>query len=381
MRRAIAVGCLLAVVAVACGGGAAGHEGGAAPPGEASTPPGGGQSTLTSAPSTFPASPRPGFIYRRGSQLHLDGEQYRFLGIVPFPFTQTFAVEGLRDLFGSLRPNSVISFYGTEDFAIKDGRRDWSLLDEMLRAARQAGHRVVLGLEDGNLPCDGSGSAKSVSWYAGGYRTEVCRGYKGLPLLRTYREWVREIVGRYKDSPAVAWWAPIGEPRVPCQSARVLRRFFDDVGAEIRRLDPDHLIASGHWGGSACGDPRQADYRLIHSSPYIDIADYHDYNYDDDPLPAELRVDLRIARELSKPLVIGDGSVLARAGGGPDPEGQDCVSLEARRDKFKAKLDAQFAAGVSGRVAWAYVDTPSGLCDYDIGPGDPLLALLRDYPL
>ena len=58
-------------------------------------------------------------------------------------------------------------------------------------------------------------------------------------------------------------------------------------------------------------------------------------------------------------------------------------TFQARADAFQAKLDAQFAAGVRGFLAWAWSpqNVPaSTLNNYDIGPSDPALGVLAAGP-
>ncbi len=54
-------------------------------------------------------------------------------------------------------------------------------------------------------------------------------------------------------------------------------------------------------------------------------------------------------------------------------------TLEARAAMFAAKFSAQFTAGVVGELAWAWNKDYSTLSDFDIGPGDPSLAVLAAY--
>jgi hypothetical protein len=46
---------------------------------------------------------------------------------------------------------------------------------------------------------------------------------------------------------------------------------------------------------------------------------------------------------------------------------------------FRQKFASQFAAGVAGEVLWDWSLNAPGGGDYEIGPGDPALQLLKDY--
>jgi hypothetical protein len=74
--------------------------------------------------------------------------------------------------------------------------------------------------------------------------------------------------------------------------------------------------------------------------------------------------------ELGKPLIVGETGIRPSDVGG---------TYEARADAFRAKLDAQFAAGVAGELVWAWSSLGSTLGDYDVGPDDPVLDALAEY--
>jgi mannan endo-1,4-beta-mannosidase len=82
----------------------------------------------------------------------------------------------------------------------------------------------------------------------------------------------------------------------------------------------------------------------------------------------QLRLDQ--CRTLNKPLMVDEVGIRPSDVGG---------TLEARAAMFGAKFSAQFTAGVVGELAWAWDKDQSTLNDYDIGPGDPALAVLAAY--
>jgi hypothetical protein len=185
----------------------------------------------------------------------------------------------------------------------------------------------------------------------------------------------------------VAIWEPINEPYPStvrsdgsqyCSSTApaTLRTFFDTVGQQIRSLDPNHLVGSGLIGSGQCG-AGGADYETLHQSPGLDVASYHDYGHDDSPIPGDQwnglqrRID-QMAR-IGKPLIVGEVGITAADGVA------GCNTTAVRRDKLKAKADAQFRAGVDAFIPWVWSKTTRTSCDYDIKPGDLTLALLRGY--
>lgn len=153
--------------------------------------------------------------------------------------------------------------------------------------------------------------------------------------------------------------------------AGALLHFFSQIGGLIHRLDPNHLVEEGVMGGGQCGAAGSADYRLVGASPGIDVLSYHDYGTG--PLPGDqwngLGVRLQDAAALGKPLIVGELGVMA--GDGP----ACALSRDSRAGVVATKLAAQYAAGAAGVLLWDWVASPAK-CNYDIGPGDPVLGLL-----
>src|SRR5258708_4540772 len=200
----------------------------------------------------------------------------------------------------------------------------------------------------------------------------------------------------YKDSTAIAIWEPIKEPEASdCQGATgsacyakltcdepnakvALRSFFDAVGGTIKSIDPNHLVSSGVIGGGQCGAQFE-DYQYIHASPGIDVATYHDYGSDNNPMPGNiyngLQKRLNQMKLINKPLIVEEVGMKAM------DNTSNCISLASRNTKMKAKMNTQFAAGVGVFMPWALTDNNSTICNYDIGASDPVIALLHDYPI
>jgi hypothetical protein len=150
-----------------------------------------------------------------------------------------------------------------------------------------------------------------------------------------------------------------------------LRKFFDTVGAEVKTMDPYHLIASGTLSSAQCG-LSGGGYATVAASPYIDIMSFHDYGDETTPLPQGLKKALRETHEANKVFVMDEAGINA---------GSACETTTRRRDQFKAKMDAQFSAGVTGFEAWNWELAAPGNCDFTITPDDPLMSLLRTYRL
>jgi len=244
--------------------------------------------------------------------------------------------------------------------------------------------------------CD-DGHWKDQAWYESGYKQAFNDDKRGLAPL-PYIDYVKSVVNHFKNSTTIAMWELVSEPEssncatgfkgdrcyghqsCPDEKAatNTLRKFYDDMGTVVvKGIDKNHIIESGVIGTGQCGAIFE-DYGYIHQSPGIDVASYHDYNEDNSPMPGDqwngLQKRLNLMKGINKPLIIGEVGML----GFKAPK---CNSLPERADKFKAKMNAQFKAGVVGYLPWDWTRGSSPICNFDIGDNDPIMSLIRDYPL
>jgi len=399
-RRLVPVGALLVVLAVVQAAQAAPALARKQPPitTTTTTRPPATTTTTTVPPPPPPPPPPPALVGANGSQLTLGGAPYRFTGINAYGLATDWSVnygcgamvddQALDAFFASLRPGSMVRLWAFQRQVYNKytNQIDFSPLDRVVNAAARRGQRVILSLANQWTDCD-DGFVKVENWYAGGYR--VAASTDGASPL-SYWDYLHQIVPRYAGTPTVGMWELVNEPEARITNpdgspgctetaAGTLRSFFDTVGGEVHRLDPAHLISSGVIGSGQCGSQGDS-YRTLHASPGIDVASYHDYMHDDEPMPGDiwngLQVRLDQARALNKPLIVGEAGILASDSAG------GCVTTTQRRDELRAKLDAQFPAGVSGVLPWAEEYATPAACSYGIvGGTDPTAAMLHDYPL
>ena len=345
------------------------------------------------------------FVKRSGTQLTLDGLARRFTGVNAYHLASDFSFNygcgdnnkqvDLDAIFSSLRPSSMVRVFAFQHMAFNrnTGAIDFTTIDRVVQTAQRYGHRLILVLSNQYGNCD-TPSFKNESWYAGGYRQVFNTGtYNGGTTGRTtplsFWDYLNRIVPRYANSPAVAMWQPVNEPRSAilnadgsqtCTStaATTLRRFFDVVGAQIHTLAPKQLVGSAVIGQGNCGT-KGSEYEMVHSSPGIDVGSYHDYNYDSSPLPGDqwngLGVRIDQMNRLGKPLIVDEVGIKAADGV------SGCMTLAQRRDRIKAKLDVQLLKGVDIYLPWVWTKSTTNSCSLNIKAGDPTLTLLRTYPL
>jgi mannan endo-1,4-beta-mannosidase len=347
------------------------------------------------------------FVTRQGSQLMLNGAPYRFTGINAYQLATLWKtnagcgsqVTDLDVFFKSLRPNSMVrmwAFQGSIGTNVLTGQLDFTPLDRVINTAAKYDQKLVIALSGQSGTCD-DGHWKDSAWYLGGYRQVFNDDGRNLARL-SYFDYVKTVVGRYKNSPAVAIWEPVSEPessdcvsgfkadtcylRDFCENqetaAVALRSFFDTVGGEIKRIDPNHLIGSGVMGTGQCGTNDER-YVHVHQSQFIDVGSYHDYGIDTQGMPGDqwngLKQRIKQMKAMNKPIIVGEAGIEAAG------NKTGCGNTTARRNYMKAKMDAGFKEGISGFLPWSWQASTGTNCTFDVLPGDPLMTLIRDYPL
>ena len=342
----------------------------------------------------------PSFVTRSGSQLMLDGHEYRFSGANIYSansdgwcgpeYTDAELEEAFEEI-GQGGPAVVRSWFFQPLAARKDagvthmwtGTRDWTRFDRMLALANQHDIRVIATLTDNWGECGGAGGTKPGSWYAGGYNDPLPALQDNYDHVVSYRDWVQEVVNRYHDDPTVLMWQLVNEAEVDldappgCQggdeNGLALQAFAQDVSDLIRSLDPNHLISLGTIGGGQCGTESYL-YEWIHDLPNIDVCEVHDYDQLAD-MPGDvfngMMVRIEQCRDLNKPLFVGEVGLIPTTVGS---------TFEDRAAKLRSKILRQSAEGVVGFLSWAYMRTGSTIDNFDIGPGDPIMEVIAEAP-
>ena len=346
---------------------------------------------------TAAASAPAGFVSRNGTQLTLDGQPYEFTGINIYNINSDGwcgpdmrSGQTLDDALTAIGPGmEVIRGWFFQGSAIDwtTGTRDWTAFDHALDVAGAHGLKVIPTLTDQWGECgthvnDPANGTKTRQWYVDGYKNSQ------PGMLVSYREWVAEVVARYKDDPRIALWQLSNEAEIRyvdgsgndlgCPSgnepADILRAWASDVSGLVKSIDANHLVSLGTLGSGQCG-AQGAQYQSVHDVATIDLCEYHDYGSPLVGIPGDqyngLQVRIDQCDALDKPIFVGEAGIIPNEVGG---------TLQGRADAFQAKIDAQFAAGVKGFLAWAWSpsSTSSTHDSFDIGPGDLSLGVLAD---
>jgi hypothetical protein len=377
--------------------GATATAGPGATPGASATagPPATPAPTVAPGPTTPPANPTPtvqptlppvtGFVRASGTGLTLGGQPYRFKGFNIYNansrdncwYPLGYDNGALGNALTAIGPGqNAFRAWFFQDLATRNGARDWAAFDHTLAVAKAHNVRVIVTLADQWGACDSGPHGavfKGDAWYTSGYRTAVSPG-----TTATYREYVAEIVARYRNDPTILAWQLMNEAEIrrdinsSCTAggADILRAWAADVAGLIKSIDSNHLVSLGTLGGGQCG-MQGADYKLIHNLPSIDLCEYHDYLPEAMPGDQWNGLALRLSQcaALGKPLFVGE-------------TGQKDMSLDARAERFALKFATQFAAGVVGELVWALRTEAQGgssTTNYDMGPSDPTVALFERY--
>jgi len=332
-------------------------------------------------PGTVYGLPVPAFVRRSGSQLLLDGKPYHFTGLNIYNVTNAgscwYDFSAIADIEKAMAATSapvVIRSWFFQRLATTSGQRDWTSFDRTVALARAHGQRLIATLGNQWGDCEAQPPVyKTEGWYRTGYRSRV-----DSDLPASYRDWVAEVVTRYRNDPTIVAWQLMNEAESPVSqggrcsytAATTLRAFAADMARLVKSIDSNHLVSLGTHGGGQCGTAG-TDYQYVHSVPEIDLCEYHDYDGPGVAIARALQVRLRQCSALGKPLFVGETGIQVSVAGSP----------ERRAAAFQAKFVAQFGAGVVGELIWDWVDgAHPAYSGYELGPSDPALALLgRSY--
>lgn len=168
---------------------------------------------------------------------------------------------------------------------------DWEGLDIALKEIRKRDMAAVLFLNNAWewsrgfadwLEAAGQGDQPRPSTHGYGAYMKAMAAFSDCRAAQELSwEFVREIVTRYKDEPAIFSWQIANEPRCfsnnPSTRANFVK-YIHETAALIKSLDPNHMVSTGNEGTMGCeGDYglcsevnncKDIDYITIHIWPY-----------------------------------------------------------------------------------------------------------------
>lgn len=252
------------------------------------------------------------------------------------------------------------------------------------------------------------------AFYRGGYKQD-------------YLPYVEALAQNLQNRPEIMMWELVNEPQASDFNA--LFNFTQAVSTRLKQVDPQHLVSIGTIGGIGDQMGSQLSHfsteplRRLNSLPTLDAVSIHDYSYDatalerldllmrnqgnqtwskvfgkadavlnylprklDETLLSHFKArlyqpwtvrglwqnanqqDIQIARELNKPLYVGEAGYKKFHG-------------EDRRTLFDLDMQHYFKAGASGYMLWSFQAQGRAVDghDYGLGPQDGLAPLIRSW--
>ncbi len=287
------------------------------------------------------------FVQRSGSQLLLDGQPYRivggntyYLGYVIEPtlnaaldLAQSFGMNSIRiwAFLDSAQPpgewDVSFQYWDAAKAApvANEGPNGLQRLDRAVASARERGIRLILTLTN-NWP-DFGGMPQYVQWL--GLDAKHKNSFYSDPRCKEmYKNWVRQIVTRYRNEPAILAWELANEPR--CEGhggSDTLLAWADEMSAFVRQLDPNHLIGVGDegyfkrhqaWGNPLYNGQYGVSCEDLLGLSAIDFGTMHMYPQsmakDQDPVEFGLmwiREHLEAGQRANKPMLVEEYGLMA----------------------------------------------------------------------
>lgn len=305
-----------------------------------------------------PASSTTGFVTRQGDQLKLDGKRFRFGGTnnyylmyksrlmvddvfadaraAGFTVMRTWGFLDIgrldgTDSVGTSADGVYFQYWDGEKPAYNDGPDGLQRLDYVLKAARDAGIKLVIPLT--NNWRDFGGIDQYVRWRGGSYHDDF---YTDAVIRGWYQDWISHVLNRtnsltgvkYKDDPTVMTWELGNEPRCkgsgvyptsPGCSPATMTSWVDGVSRYIKSVDPRHLVSVGDEG-FFCDDRTNTDWTTncgegvdtvaFTKLPAIDVMSYHLYpnawGFNADWAVDYITRHSREAATIGKPVMLGE---------------------------------------------------------------------------
>jgi mannan endo-1,4-beta-mannosidase len=340
------------------------------------------------------------FVTRSGTTLRLDGSVFRFVGFNLYdaaasdiyscsPSTRLDDDE-LADAMKAVKDSggTVLRFWAYQTYTA--GGSNYEGVDRVIAAARREGLRVLPALEDGPGNCStGEGAvplarADGGRWYADGYRVP----YGDATI--SYRDYAARITRHYRNNPTILGWSLVNEAETSLRDAdgqTVLVDFAADMSAVVHAADPNHLVTLGTQGNGVPG-ASGSDFAAIYGLQGMDFTEVHDWAFWGSdleampgtplgstaptadqclPVTAQIACSFVIARQLGKPIVVGEAGMRAK----------DAVARARRARLFVPKIEAAFDAGASGYLIWQLNTVNTDGYAVRVGSNDPVYGVLR----
>ncbi|KAL9074998.1 MAG: hypothetical protein Q9161_001929 [Pseudevernia consocians] len=175
--------------------------------------------------------------------------------------------------------------------SLNTGANGLALLDSAVQQAEAAGIQFIMCLVN-EWPNYG-GQIDYVNNLLGDGQSQA-DFYTDPTVVNAFKNYVSEIVTRYKDSPAIFAWELANEARCEdpeCNGSQVLTTWADQISQYIKSIDSNHLVTFGGYGyfndGAGANNwdfnydgASGEDFAAILDLPNIDFGTFHLYTDD-----------------------------------------------------------------------------------------------------
>ena len=242
-----------------------------------------------------------GFVIAEGTNFTLDGENYRFVGVNRYGLANDFDIyrcgpgpwnglteeQFLDNMFDELSQMrvTVVRFFAFQSWT--ENGTNFTSFDRIINYADKYEIKLIPVLENQWADCTNRelytpGSYKYNTWYQSGYLSP----YDNYVL--SYRDYVEQIVTKYKDNPTILMWQLMNEAESKDTSNNPdpdsLYNFANSMSAFVKSIDSKHLVSLGTIGTGQAG-ARGERYKQLHEISTIDVVEAHDYGSAEEALP------------------------------------------------------------------------------------------------
>ena len=166
----------------------------------------------------------PGFVTACETKFCLEGATFRFDGFNMFYVNsrnndlqscgETVSTSELEGAFEKQVGAEAVRAWFFQPTATAEGKRNWIAFDNTLSVAAAHHLKVIVALQNQWSNCVRSEFGyKTQAWYEKGYKE------KQGTALTSYREYVKEVVERYKNNPTILTWQLVNESEAKTASS------------------------------------------------------------------------------------------------------------------------------------------------------------------
>jgi len=279
---------------------------------------------------TPPALARTNFVYTSGREFHLNGARFRHVGVNVAPIlymTWDQQADAVRQLAAAgvkqirlFAPNNAYGGSAATNLQLIGDRLqrlvDYGYYNHGIRFTVALAHGYDApsgGWERGCRGYDAGGNCLPGQHIVKGDEGFYSVDWGGMKVINAdwiwwgyasnYRPFARGLAARFKDHPGIFAWDIANEVKNPLPDTTNLQKlveFYKFMAADLKSVDPDHLVTTGLAGTSwALLPSNMADDLYRH--PSINYITIHPYNNNPND---GVYADFSVGQRVNKPVVV-----------------------------------------------------------------------------